>query len=1164
MKDFRIVESWNFLDSAVIVSKWKQFNKLIECPDCGDMDGHAGTMDDSDHSAYCVKCGVKVYLKNARVTLEEDGERKRVLVRHMPWEIAEKKIPINKLHDVYSKLSLSLFDDDPKKIADKLGDARKIPKDFSLFLVKQGYRMYNNVLANKEFFLLGDQVPSIIPCFFRDDMRWVWKPLNVREGILIPVKKYGKIVGYEIRNLTKSTTMSKYLKLSTIEKENKYNPACCYLEDNLDQFDKESNVSPLYIVEGMTKAQAVSFYLKKRVIGVSGTTNYTHDEVRAIVLNNRQRPIIIVPDQDYKENRAVARSTYKLIQWLSELDLNVMIQEWTHPVAATNRLLKGIDDALIWHHSKDKLSFNTISKREFLTKMSRKFRHDLLQGELKSGAVVGKAILDKYDLVVRDDRSVIAKPDLTYEPEDRLEVWGNLLAKHKFIVDVSPTGMGKSHTVGTLSIEDLNRHYFDTHIKGSGPYNKSQQTPLFPDPALEKEKELNKKELAKLKEEFSVRRVQYICQSPLNLTVGTLLDEEKWALRKGRTASGWTYDDKLNKYRPALLGEMIANNLVQNCPQADDINTLRQNRQVITIKDDICKKCPLFKSNSCAYFNELSEANKSKYLKLSLQSLSYKKGDVLVIDDFGSVQPFIQVNIDLEDIDRLLSIMEIRRDWINELSKVRVLLKDIIKQAAYGLKGRQIYEKMKENGELDKFPISQWLRKEEPDKIPTQVFKIDPNDGGIVAGDSRYLEFKKIKRWFFLLLKVFEGSSAGDFFYDSMKDVLMIKGVDPKFEDMLNTVSGILILDATASKDFLHTIFGAEPYVVSSNADPLANVKVTVVEGLGSTYKSGLHRKESWIPKIEWINQQVKEHGEKSGIITFKSLLEGENEGLLDESITKGYWFFSDRASNLYYEEGCKKIYLLGIPIANVGSTEMELSGKVGLDQKAASVFVARPYGETDPSTNQPSSYIVGKESDHPALRQHAWYKRASAYLQAVGRLRSVRRTDEDTLEIIIMDPGPLPFKIDEIKKVEGPVSGDLETTTINLAKSELSRKLNYLSSMKELMISVKEEFGNALSYNSLTALGKRGYSPEFLSRYANAKQLGNCTSIDDLIKVLDNRIEELKNPTTKDQNLSTILPKDIGGRYIGKPELTIIELPSGLTLDPRLGGDPNLIEEEP
>lgn len=1115
-------------------TKWAELISACECPSCGDRRGHAGLFEGKE-SGYCVKCGEYFYffsrIEFSSFQKAPSSSNKSLNKKKDPWEIKPRKVNLELLSRSLKRFADWMrlaVDRNGDKVREILRDKRHYSENFIDYLIGQNILYYTPLPRGIKPLSLAKGSLSLP--FFEKRLRsdrdhkeysMEYKQLpSVSEGLMIPLHEGHYMLGYDLRNMGEG---AKYLKMSTDKGDLKYIPSCTYLDSNLAPLEKNSLTSPIYIVEGVMKAHAIHFYMKSRVIGVSGAQSYTSDDVKRILLSHRQRPIIVVPDMDYKNNYAVASATYKLIDWLTMLDCKIKILEWSHPDPSVQLSLKGVDDALIQNEMDGKVSWREFSKREFAIRMDRRYRQKLFEGNIQSSAVLDRELLETYDLVIRDERDVVAKPDLVYDAPKRLDIWSEVLASHKFVVDISPTGMGKSHTVGDIDIEHLSKTFIEKRLPKFSP--PSLQIGLFEDKTKQIDKEARKAR-KELEDKERVKRVQYICQSPLNLTVPTLNDEDKWDTRKGRTQNGWTYDKKLAKYRPALIGEYVASNLESNCPQAEDIVELRRNRQVIQIKQEICEKCPKFHNSSCIYFQELAKVANSSYLKLSLQSLTYAKGDVLIIDDFGSVNPFVEVAVSEADMEQTFTLMETHREWKSEVGKVKEIISTIRRMLNFGHRGKQIADLLEETGEMSKYPIFSWLSKEEPDKIPTKVLRVR-SEGGMESSDSKYIKFTKIKRWLFLFLSILIGKEGGDFFWDATRQSLVLKGIDPKFKDMLDTVSGILILDATANKEFLKSIFGRSPYVVSSEADPLANVTVTMVEGFGSTYKSSLDKRDGLIfkSKFAWINEQVKQNpSEKAGIITFKSLLEGENEGWLDPSIVKGYWFFSDRASNLYFDENCKKLYLVGVPIPNIASAFAEVDG----DGKLVSVFVGRPYGKAN-SDGSYEKYIITRESDNPILRQHVWYKRASALIQALGRLRSVRRPDEQ-LELIILDPGPLPFPVDRIIQVDDIT----KRKPIDLSVREVNRKLSYLYHLIHIFDTIKEEGMSDLDFKAISRLMELGYKPENIMRYVPSSDIYSCRKVEDLRSLILDRIKEIKGSDDPD----TILPKQTKSEYLPPYEI--------------------------
>jgi hypothetical protein len=465
------------------------------------------------------------------------------------------------------------------------------------------------------------------------------------------------------------------------------------------------------------------------------------------------------------------------------------------------------------------------------------------------------------------------------------------------------------------------------------------------------------------------------------------------------------------------------------------------------------------------------------------------------------MQLYTELHVTKDDILRLLKEMSGDREWKRQWKKVEKLVNRVMEAIRNGQRGKQVYLDMLKAGELKNFPINRWLSLREPDKLPLHKMKYY-RDGTTDVGDYHH-EFNNMKRWFFMFLNVLSGNTLSDIYFDAKEQRWVIKGIDPRYRDAMDICVGVVVLDSTANKDLLESIFGVRPYVVSSEGDPYANVNIRMVHGFHNTYKSTMFKDnyKHVRAKMNWINSDMRDRGRNGGVITYKQLLGKAFEPDWDPELDKGYWFCDERASNRFYEQGNDTLYLMGIPTPNIDATAAELDS----DGDLAATLVARPFMKRSDGV---MDYIIMKDFGYKPLRDLLWYKKASGYIQALGRLRSLRREYEH-LELVVMDTMALPFPINEIINVDE----NEREMRLDLAGDEVNRQVTYLKHLILSLQKVASEFDGQLTFGAMQKLS-RLIEEGALRQYG--VNITTCPTFEAVYEVIENRIAYIRaNPKT-------------------------------------------------
>lgn len=1116
-----------------VKSRWERFESSVVCPVCLDNKGHAGVFPNpvqglSGFQGYCFKCSepfTNIEVKNkTKEKLEANGVSASLVLSTHQYIRAGQVHHLNFKwrHSTSKRILAFLRGSVPSSIerAEELLKLRAYKPEYIKHLIKRGFSYFEKL---EEAVTLVGSDPSSASVKEVSDPESLLKMYEVANpnvrGLLIPLYHSDSLIGFTIRT---DMLDGKYIPLVHSSKNltKKQEEQRVMYSYSYVTAKKDDPNSPLYMTEGAMKAEAVAYFFKNDCLGALSTNTFLKPDLLEVLQANKHRTIIIAPDRDYKKKFPVANAYWKLIDWLDKNDFDFKILHWSHFNKQIDADLKGIDDAIMQDQVDQGVGFTEMSIESFFTNMDRKVRYDVVRkitggAAIKPGAIISRETASILDgKVIVDDTKILAEPDQFYSLDNRVESTMRALAKHKIVIDISPTGSGKSHGVGLLETTTCTETFLEERVYSNPKFKRyGKQISMFTEEEVVSDKKNPLDVLFnELVQKNKVNRICYVSQSPINNTVSTL---DRFSLRLGRNATGWTYDVDLKKWRPAKEGEATA--YEPNCPQAADVIKLSQNRQVLHIQKEVCLKCPLKKD--CTYLKEFKKSGKSSYLRTSIQSLNVKEGDIVVLDDPGSIEFFSTMSIQRQDAETLFNLMGVKTRWKPYSIQVQKFVNQILELVRQGKTLKNAVKLLSESNAIDPGHAYRWLTLDEPDKIATQKIRVRESGGLEYAG--RYNEFFGVKRWFFTFLRIITGDQVGDMYYDPKTQSWVLKGIDPKFKDMCEKATAILILDATANKDFFESIFGVRPHVITAKGDPFENIKTTVVEGFNTTYGSMLgfqEQRDRVKAKIEYINKYVEETGEKVGVLTFKSLLNApDTKDLWHPDIVKGYWFCDERASNLFYAHGCTTIFLVGVPTPNISA----IAAEAEISNELEPIWVARPYGITKPDGSY--NYMIQKDVSDKKTRDILWYKKASSYVQAAGRLRSLQRPNEQ-LKLVVLDSVPLPFRVDEVIRVGKEEMQEY----IDLGQDQVKQKVRYFDGLVQFLKETKSKKGSALTIDTVEYIsGKMNFS-SFIKVGVNVK---TCSTIDDIIKKVieardkvsssnDSLYSYLKPPVEEDTNI--------------------------------------------
>lgn len=661
------------------------------------------------------------------------------------------------------------------------------------------------------------------------------------------------------------------------------------------------------------------------------------------------------------------------------------------------------------------------------------------------------------------------KPDeaFEYEPGGRLAVWRSLTTRHKFVLDQSGTGSGKSFDSGNAKPED-----------------------------------------------FEVDRLLYFTDQTRNPTNETLSDENAWKAVEARHG-GLKIDDS-GKLRVAKPGDVI--DVPANCSRTSAIAALRAKNVFGADTDAACLTCPTLRA--CKQFSGPGYGAK-RAKRIGLQhdkirihpasapeptNLDYSNS-VAIFEEAG--QNYItekQVGVKVADIDQLTTKLALESpELFSQVQPVLARLKELLagESPRYGFKLSGIREAIPTIPDVDLAGLAGALEPdlsalEAPDEIQTPdidqeveqlkaELKRDQSEldqqkavelASIVltkdqkaeirkrysqrkaalkvAFDDRVRKFKAeqqklikradrllrkhtaqgsteiqekieqtvVKQWLPEFLGVLkDGIGTAHIHYGKLTLTLP----DTRLTNILKAHKAVIFLDATLSREDLALKLGCDPseiVVVRQEQKEADNQEIIQIVDLG---RMGMQRGADQKRRLSALVADCKKVDPDAKVIDFKRF-EDEADGL---------WWRDSRGVNDFLET--KTLILVGTPCQNLNSLLAEYACLTGGDDMESEDFKA----------------FVDR-------------KIRADIQQAIGRLRANRRPDEQLHVFLITD---FDLEMPNVRRVKASF-----ITPAAAGKFERFQTAA-TSAMRRL-----REAGEKVTQTAVSALC--GYSQQYVSRY--------------------------------------------------------------------------------
>jgi hypothetical protein len=396
----------------------------------------------------------------------------------------------------------------------------------------------------------------------------------------------------------------------------------------------------------------------------------------------------------------------------------------------------------------------------------------------------------------------------------------------------------------------------------------------------------------------------------------------------------------------------------------------------------ICAHCPVRKQ--CAYYAQKQSGGR-RYWRISWQSYSPKEGDFLVLDEFARLPLWRDFAITPDQLAGFVALLDRFGAPESILEAFKALQKAI-----------------SQSGSLSHNEV-------------TQIFNaVQPEHWSAFNHDllTLYADIRKVREWVFkqtdqrmswlgwaqAIADTFRNNLIGQVWIEA--GTLKVKVLDAKIRDAVRKASAVLILDATADPTEVERLLDTKVAIVKSDEpEKFPTVYQVPLGALSHRARPDAQRRWLWTAKqvVEALQRKgILPANAKIGVLTHKSAAEFAQQ-IFGKSAVIGWFGRDDRATNAFYEAGVQVLVAVGLPHRNIGSIAAERL-KAGTKQRALRKAKLDPQGKW---------WTVLKEFADPELATAVRREAAITYLQAAGRLRQGRRSEQ--CYMVVLDAEPLP-----------------------------------------------------------------------------------------------------------------------------------------------------------
>ena len=770
-------------------------------------------------------------------------------------------------------------------------------------------------------------------------------------GFTCPVRQYGQVVAIQIRNTQHG---SKYIWVSennschiSVAENRSESPLSFLLGTETDR--------PM-LSEGFLKTDIIYLKTGKTCIGASGG-NWWAGQAQLLDYIQKYQPIgfDIFADAESLSNPSVAKRTIRQASELQKLGMEVRIADYGQ---LEGKDIPSPDDWLVAGGEMNQITW--ISLEEFESRCDFEPEKTCKEWILKKA----QELLHKPGKNQKNNQKKFIRPlssvDLYFPEGGRIAAIETAIASgKKLIADSSPTGTGKSYTMG---------------------------------------------ELYQLKaEHFGVSRLLFITEDPRNITISGLEDVTRIDSRH----RGITVNEN-GEHRIAKKGEKLVS--PASCFAPEIFAALRtagiENADSSAIG---CVGCPYFnqcKSPASRYNtnqpNYLYQRKKGlgqtaiilhpqslpqpKALSTDGQKFPYSKsekgkdkGSFLYWEEFGKIPFSNRVSVKLNDIKETfyqlnfkpVDFFDLEIDSAVFFTPILRKLQEIMEldNSRFGISHQDIVVQFDIESLKGKFTSEQL--KEIYDAIAPDLSFLKLSLGHDIDYSIKEAE-NLAKQWLHHFFGVLIGEKLGHFHVAHGE--LIIELFNDRISQIAAEAEINVFSDATLTRDRLAAILRVNPdeiFVICQESGIPKNLKIKQVP-----LRSYLHRGADQTRRIEAAKAEIISRHQGEAIAVIGSKKAGDSR----------YWFNHNRGSNFAYKERITHLILDGTPVQNIASLEAEYH------------------------------LVYGAIATQEQLQQFTLEKIYIEFTQALGRPRANLRDDAITVWAITdLDLSPLGYPVEKI-----------------------------------------------------------------------------------------------------------------------------------------------------
>lgn len=724
------------------------------------------------------------------------------------------------------------------------------------------------------------------------------------------------------------------------------------------------------LAEGILKPWAAAQLSGQYFIGCSGgqfagSAKTFKEELDKLSARLHTKMLVLYPDAGATSNANVMREYVKTYKLVSSWGYQTMVGWWGQKEKTG---IDGIDDLLAvgedW-----KITYLTWEDFAAIANGNGNKLVRMIEGIFGYKPKQPKAVTP----------SSIATPDITpdfYTPGDRLDTWKTAAARHKFIVDSSGTGTGKSYDSGLCKPAD-----------------------------------------------FDVDRIIYISKDHRNASTPSLRDwNDLEARHKGLTI------DSLGNWRRAKIDDRIDTNA--SCDRTELSAVLREKN--IFGSDTaglMCPTCPSFEGcragEKFGFLHARSQTLKGARFRShpdslpQLQTFGYapeegkSKGTAILWEEWSETLAYGKdVGIREDDVIHTLAIIASANTESFGLMDLLVKLWEFVARKHEIPRWGLPHDRLKEifipliKGEIDIDAIAQAMNpSDEVGKVlhgisehgvslqdlPANLRKSFASSDSELAAEADRIA----KQWLVQFLEVLLGRRPGYLSLDRTGK-LTLSIAHRRLIEIAHAAKVNIFLDATGNLDKFTKILGIDVDDVLCIAQEPVNKGGTVtIKQVVDHGRLGQHRGAEQTRAVEAMVVAIRQEDPNAAVIDFKRFSVTEGSGLNLK------WLSESRGSNL--AQNAKTLILVGAPCRPIAALAAEFTLLTGRTPTLDTEEVTREIKQARTVAGKEVT-VTSRESIDLEFRNYIYKDVLANIYQGIGRLRANRRPGEELTIYLISD----------------------------------------------------------------------------------------------------------------------------------------------------------------